>query len=202
MNNIQHTVLKMSAVLCLVSSASCAPAPPATAPDYSAPPPEISQDFHIENQEVVTIDLPRDDFLRWKKSTDLSSILTATEGMPAVERTVMLSGGEWGDVGDRRRVELADGHYAVETILESTDERFRYQVWGFTNQAGQFADYAMGEFIYEDKGDHTVVTWTYRFRPNSRLARIPLSRFVRNSFQGFMENGLSRMKSEAENSTS
>lgn len=101
-------------------------------------------------------------------------------------------------MGDRRRVELADGHYAVETILESTDERLYYQVWGFTSQAGRFANYATGEFVYDDRGDKTLVTWTYRFRPNSLVSRLPLSIFVRNSFKGFMENGLARMKAGAE----
>jgi Polyketide cyclase / dehydrase and lipid transport len=177
----------------------CAPMPPTAPPDYSAAPPEIDKTgFYIENQETITIDMPRSQLLAWVEQNNLSDILTATEGMPAVENTVVLSGGEWGDVGDRRRIELADGHYAAETILERTDQRMRYQVWGFTNQAGRFADYAIGEFVYDDQGDTTLVTWTYRFHPHSWIARLPLSSFVNNTFKGFMQNGLARIKEGAE----
>jgi hypothetical protein len=177
----------------------CQPTPPIEPPNYSAEPPAIAQaGFYVENQETIQIDVPRTQFIAWRNQTDLSDILTATKGMPSVENTVVLSGGEWGDVGDRRRIELADGHYAVETILEHTDQLMRYQVWGFTSQAGQFADYAVGEFVYDDQGDKTLVTWTYRFRPRSFIARLPLSYFVNNAFQGFMKNGLARMKEGAE----
>ncbi|MEM6868441.1 MAG: SRPBCC family protein, partial [Cyanobacteria bacterium P01_C01_bin.121] len=135
----------------------------------------------------------------WQDMTPLSEVLTPTEGVPAVARTVMLEGGDtWGEVGDRRRIELADGHFAVETVLSSTRNRFIYQVWGFTSPAGQYVSYATGEFVYEEQDEQTLITWTYRFKPNSLLSRIPLSLFVRNSFQGFMENGLANMKAGAE----
>lgn len=179
---------------------SCTPAPPVAPPNYSAAPPAIDQGFHIENQETIEINVPREHLLNWLDQTNLSDILTATEGMPSVKDTVVLEGEEWGDVGNRRRIELSDGHYAVETILKRTDERLYYQVWGFTSQAGQFAEYATGKFIYNDQNDTTLVTWTYRFKPNSYIARLPLSYFVNTSFQRFMENGLARMKKGAEES--
>ncbi|MEO1621706.1 MAG: SRPBCC family protein [Cyanobacteria bacterium J06632_3] len=182
---------------------SCGTSVPTAPPDYSEAPPEIQDGFYVENIETITIDLPLEQFLAWLEATALAEILTPTEGMPAVERTVMLEGGDtWGEVGDRRRIELSDGHYAVEKILDSTQNTFMYQVWGFTSPAGRFASYATGEFVYEEQtgasGPQTLVTWTYRFKPNSLTSRIPLSLFVRNSFQGFMENGLTNMKSGAE----
>ena len=181
---------------------SCSVSIPTEPPDYSAAPPEIEDGFYVENTESITIDLPLDQFLAWQDTTSLSEVLTPTEGMPAVARTVVLEGGKWGDVGDRSRIELAAGHYAVETILSSTRNKFSYQVWGFTSQAGQFASYATGEFVYTEQDGQTLVTWTYRFKPNSLISRIPLSSFVRNSFQKFMENGLSNMKTGAEQAQS
>lgn len=192
----QHLLLTFAALFFTVSCTSSPP--PSVPPDYSSGPPEIAEGFHVTNVETLTIEVPRSEFLAWKKRTKLSDILTPTDGMPAVKNTVPLVGGEWGQAGDKRRVELADGHYAVETILSSTDDRFTYQVWGFTSPAGRFADYATGEFLYEDQGEQTFVTWTYRFRPNSLLSRIPVAFFVRNTFQGFMENGLANMKAGAE----
>lgn len=186
------------AVIFLSTLTSCAVSVPTEPPDYSAAPPTIEDGFYVENVESVTIDVPLDQFLAWQDVTPLSDVLTPTEGMPAVAQTVMLEGGEWGDVGDRRRIELADGHYAVETVLDSSRNRFSYQLWGFTSQAGQFADYATGEFVYTEQGKQTLVTWTYRFKPNSLLSRIPLSLFVRNNFQPFMANGLANMKTGAE----
>ena len=172
---------------------------PTEPPDYSAAPPTIQAGFYIENVETIVIDLPLDQFLAWQDMTPLSKVLTPTEGVPAVARTVMLEGGDtWGEVGDRRRIELADGHFAVETVLSSTRNRFSYQVWGFTSPAGQYVSYATGEFVYEEQDGQTLITWTYRFKPNSLVSRIPLSLFVRNSFQGFMENGLANMKAGAE----
>ena len=187
-----------TAITTLCITISCAAAPPAEPPDYSAGPPAIAPGFHITHTETALINVPRSQFLSWRDQASLSDFLTPTDGMPAVENTVPLAGGTWGQAGDKRRVELSDGHYAVETILSSTDDKFSYQVWGFTSQAGRFADYATGEFLYEAKGEQTLVTWTYRFRPNSLPSRIPLSLFVRNTFQGFMENGLSNMKAGAE----
>jgi len=182
----------------LFLTVSCAATPPSEPPDYSAGPPAIANGFHVTNVETALINVSRSKFFEWQEQTELSEVLTPTDGMPAVQDTVVIDGGDWGQVGDKRRIDLADGHYAVETILSSTDDGLAYQVWGFTSQAGRFADYATGEFVYEDKGDKTLVTWTYRFRPNSLLSRIPLSLFVRNTFQGFMENGLANMKAGAE----
>ncbi|MFK8184608.1 MAG: SRPBCC family protein [Phormidesmis sp.] len=184
--------------IALFFTVSCSSTPPSAPPDYSAGPPAIVEGFHATNVETITINVPRSEFFEWRSQAKLSDFLTPTEGMPAVQNTVPLVGGEWGQAGDKRRVELDDGHYAVETILSSTDDQFTYQVWGFTSPAGRFADYATGEFLYEDQGEQTRVTWTYSFRPNSLLSRIPLSLFVRNTFQGFMENGLANMKAGAE----
>ena len=188
----------LTAILTLCFAVGCAATPPSEPPDYSAAPPAIAQGFHVTNVETAIVNVPSKAFLVWKEQAQLSDFLTPTDGMPAVQNTVSLEGGEWGQVGDKRRVELADGHYAVETILSSTDDKFSYQVWGFTSSAGRFTDYATGEFVYEDQGDQTLVVWTYRFHPNSFLSRIPLSLFVRNTFQTFMENGLNNMKAGAE----
>ncbi|MEL6903397.1 MAG: SRPBCC family protein [Cyanobacteria bacterium J06606_4] len=185
-------------VLLTATLTGCSVSPPDSAPDYSADPPDIEAGYYVENVETVTINVPRDQLLTWLEETELSEILTPTRGMPAVAQTVVLNGDSWGKVGDRRRIELADGHYAVETILSRSPERFSYQVWGFTNQAGQFASYATGEFTYQAQNDSTVVVWTYRFRPNSLIGRLPVWYFVRNSFQGFMKNGLANMKEKAE----
>lgn len=186
------SILSASLVSCSAS------APPSLPPEYANNPPKIQSGFYAQNTETVTIDLPRDDFLRWKSTTELSEVLTPTAGMPAVERTTLLEGDRWGKPDALRRIELSDGHYAVETILSNTPDKLSYQVWGFTSQAGKFASYATGEFTYVEQGDTTIVTWTYKFKPNSLLARIPLSLFVRNDFQPFMENGLSNMKQQSE----
>lgn len=64
---------------------SCTSTPPTAPPDYSAAPPSIASGFHVENQETIEVDLPRAQFLAWREQTNLSEILTATEGMPSVE---------------------------------------------------------------------------------------------------------------------
>lgn len=94
MNHIKLATLRTGVTLILFGLVGCAPAAPTATPDYSAPPPNISEGFYVENKESITVNLPREQFLNWKDKTDLSEILTATEGMPAVERTVVLSGGE------------------------------------------------------------------------------------------------------------
>ena len=161
----------------------------------------IVEKGYVSNTEAIEINVPRAELLGWLDRTPLSKILTPTEGMPAVAGTVMLEGDRWGEVGARRRIELSDGHYAVETVLSRTPARFSYQVWGFTSTAGQFTDYAIGEFVYDDEGETTLVTWIYQFKVKNTIARLPLGHFVRNQFQPFMENGLATMKAEAEAAT-
>jgi hypothetical protein len=68
---------------------------------------------------------------------------------------------------------------------------FRYQVWGFTNVAGNLVKYAVGEFRYVAVGaDKTQFTWTYRMRPRSVLLRPVINSFVANRFAPFMEGGM------------
>jgi hypothetical protein len=71
----------------------------------------------------VRIHVPVEHYLRWVNSdeVDLSDLVQGSEGLPNVVGTHVLTGSfEYGHerVGARRRVELSDGHFLAEEILE------------------------------------------------------------------------------------
>ena len=97
---------------------------------------------------------------------ELKDLLPVTRGLPGVVGVKDLTPGAFGAPGTRRLVCLSDNSVALEQVLERVDnERFRYQVWGYTSPAARAVHYAVGEFRYADLGDgRTRVDWTYSFR--------------------------------------
>jgi hypothetical protein len=95
-------------------------------------------------------------------------------------------------------VVLEDGHFTAEEILVDQPDVFRYMVWGYTNYARLMVAHAIGEFIYEDEGGKTRLTWTYSFRPRSAIVRPFLANFVNGTWAQLMRNTLAAMRDGGE----
>jgi hypothetical protein len=173
---------------------------PASPPSYDGPRPSVREDGLVAHRESILIDLPLERYLAWSGSVPLESILPSSGIIPRVIGTEPVIG-EWGQVGARRRVVLADGHYAAEEILANDGRTtFRYQVWGYTNPARLMIAYAIGEFVYREEDGKTRVTWTYAFQPTIGIVRPLLTRFVDRTWADYMRVVLTTMRSEAERS--
>ncbi|MEM8592154.1 MAG: SRPBCC family protein, partial [Pseudomonadota bacterium] len=73
----------------------------------------------------------------------------------------------------------------------NNDERFLYQVWGFTASNARALSHIRGEFRYEPvENGQTRVTWTYSIAPRFFLVRPFVRSFLKNDFAPFMESGL------------
>jgi hypothetical protein len=70
--------------------------------------------------------------------------------------------GTWGQNGAIRRVNLDNGHYAFDLILNNQfPDVFQYQVFGFTNEAARVAEYIYAELKYtEPAPGKTLLTWS------------------------------------------
>ncbi len=170
---------------------------PTGAPDYTEEPPALHESGHVEHVTSQIFPMPLDAFQAWRADNLIVDFLEPTARIPAVERVTLLEG-DWTEAGDRRRVDLAGGHSAAEQILELSETRFRYQIWGATTSARYVIDHVEGIFDYQDQGDGTTrVTWTYRMAPKAFFTRPVLEGFMETDFAPFMENGLARMAEAA-----
>nr|WP_232821683.1 hypothetical protein [Desertihabitans aurantiacus] len=110
--------------------------PPSHPPAYTAARPVTATDGYAEVTHDVLVAAPPEEVWAWTNdpSRPLAD-LVHFEDFPAVVATQALVG-EWvpgSRVGDRRRVEFADGHFLAEEVLVDDPGTFRYVVWGFTN---------------------------------------------------------------------
>ena len=107
--------------------------------------------------------------------------------------------GRWDTVGRSRTVVLADGMRVREEITHSDPTggqpaqaiaAFRYKVSGFTGPLSWLVSEAHGHWLFEDKGAHTHITWTYQFQPTHALAR-PLAKAIIALFwRRYMNDGM------------
>lgn len=128
-------------------------------------------------------------------SRPLNEGIRPTKDLPGVSGTVNLTSGSYGTVGARRLVCLTDGSIAVEEVLYSEGQRFRYVVWNYTSPKFDDVSYAVGEFIRTQPAPETTnVKWTYRFalksgRDPERFRRDFLDSIFAEWMRSVLENG-------------
>ena len=174
----------------LAACAGDAP-PPDARPDPAAPP-QIEEDAWFASYTATRVfDVPRDVFAAWWADDGMLGALVETEGLAPLVETGLVEGTGWPQTGARRWARQGNGHWLEERVLAADEDGFRYQVWGYTDPAAAQVAYALGSFEIEAAGeDATRLTWTYRYRPKSRIARPFLDRFVQTRFAAFMEAGM------------
>ncbi|MEM7644695.1 MAG: hypothetical protein AAF366_19565 [Pseudomonadota bacterium] len=162
--------------------------PPAT-PPVAPTPPEVATSGFIQAQAISTVPLSVAETRAFLEANPIIDFLEPTDSISNPVATDILSG-RWPDVGAVRRVELADGHYVIERIIENRPEVFRYQLFLFTNSTGRGVDQIVGEqrFLAQPDGS-TRIEWDYNVKPRNALAGI----FVRqriNEIDSYITGGL------------
>ncbi|MEN7344352.1 MAG: hypothetical protein AAAFM81_15480 [Pseudomonadota bacterium] len=152
-----------------VSGCITSPEPPATPPEYTEPP-AVATDNAI--RIVVSTDVPMglDELRDFLIANPLIEFFESTPSIAAPDTWTALKG-TWLEPGASRRLKLADGHYVIERVLDNEPDRFRYQVWTFTNAAGKGIEQIIGEQRFFVLGDRlTRFEWTYNIKPKSPFA--------------------------------
>ena len=150
----------LAAAICAAHAGACVP--PTGFSD--TPPPEIlrEQDFvtHTETIEVSRALVA----VRAAASRPLEDQISKSDGLPGIAGTYPLTPGEFGATGSRRLDCLTDGSTLVEQVLFTDSNRFRYIVWNYTSEKAAAVSYAIGEFVYEERGENeTRIRWSYSF---------------------------------------
>jgi len=74
--------------------------------------------------------------------------------------------GPWNEVGQTRKLILADGGHVIETITDVENEAFfAYELTDFQKAFKLLVHHARAEWTYTATPDGTLVHWTYTFVP-------------------------------------
>ena len=96
-----------------------------------------------------------------------------------------------------RRVRLSDGHYIVERVVVNEPQRFRYQIYVFTNAAGRGVDQIVAEQRFVPVEGGTRFEWDYDVYPKSAVTRPFVRRFVERELRPYIEAGTAAMAEAA-----
>ncbi|MEM6899692.1 MAG: hypothetical protein AAF583_07985 [Pseudomonadota bacterium] len=182
-------------LMALLASCSSAPLPPDVPPSYSEPP-AVATDGFVSVTTSADIPLSVADLRAFLLDTPFITFLEPTETIsPPVAEEVLI--GEWLSEGAVRRLQLEDGHYVIERVLENRPELFTYQAWVFTNAAARGVDhiYRVQRFIVLGPNE-TRFEWTYNVKPKSALTAIFVRRQVPELTE-FMNTGTLAMAAAA-----
>ena len=165
-----------------------------------APRPEIAPAEQLRRTTLsFTVNVPVAFMADWFGSVPLQDMVEATDAIPRVVETQLLTEA-WAGAGARRRIILENGDTALEDILvDDLPRSFRYIAWNYTTDAARFVEYGVGEFSMAPTGDHqTRVTWTYAFKPRCLLGRVFIGRFVETTWSDWMQGAAQAMSEHAE----
>lgn len=197
---IMRTIYPSVFLLAVVTGLSACISAPASDPEFRNEPPAQTNRAGVSHSVQIDVYAPPQALLDWIINVPLEDVFVSHRSLPAVSGTDLITD-FWGTPGARRRVRLQDGHQAVEELLSITPGRgFSYQLWGFTNEAGLLAAYAIGRFELDGAPDTTAtrITWTYSFAPKSMVHRGPLALFVYTSWRGYMAAAIAKLAAEAD----
>lgn len=179
----------------LLASCTSAISPPDTPPAYSEPPP-LAEDGYVSIVTSADIPMSVPELRAFLLEQPFIGFLEATENISPPVSEEPLSG-EWLTPGAVRRLQLADGHYVIERVLENEPERFTYQAWVFTNAAARGVNHIFGEQRFIALGpDETRFEWTYNVKPKSAITGVFVRRQV-PELTTFMDTGTQAMAAAA-----
>jgi hypothetical protein len=184
--------------LLVMGLTACSATPPSQAPALAEPPAIAQDDNYVTHVTTRTVNWDRVTFRRWLEREQLVSFFPKDMGIAGVKSTTPMRG-TWGQNNAIRRVELEDGHYAFDFIINNRyPDVFQYQVYGLTNDLGRVAEYVRAELKYsEDKPGVTTLQWTYAARPKSAITKSLLDNAMKNRIAPYMEAGMTNMTAAA-----
>lgn len=116
--------------------------------------------------------------------------------LPAIVATEPIVGdARWGtEVGQARRIRLADGGSMVETLRTSdTPGSATYAMSDLTGPFAALYSGVLGEWTFEPAGAGTRVTWRWRLRPRGIAGRLATP-LIAAMWQGYAAKALGRIR--------
>ncbi len=193
---------KLAVIATALTLAACAgtPVPPAVPPSDFSTRPAIAETGFAETVVVQDFPLERSELRAWL--ADGNKIIAAMDGGEDFAGPVdeVYFDGTWPEPGSTRRVELSDGHYVLERVINNAPAAFEYQIWNMTNEVGNNVDYVHGIQAFEplEQGG-TRLTWTYKVMPNAGFKRPFVQRTVNKHVKPMLRGALETVAADANN---
>ncbi|WP_379553873.1 hypothetical protein [Qipengyuania sp. DGS5-3] len=184
----------LSAFVLFLAGCSAAAAPE-TPPEYTEPPP-VATDGFITTVVEAEIPMSVEEHRAWLLENPFIYFFEPTENISPPASTTDLRD-DWLKPNSVRRINLEDGHYVIERVLENRPELFSYQVWIFTSDVALGVDQIIGEQRFIAIDDDTMkFEWTYKIKPKGAITGF----FVRQrqpEVARFMKTGTNAMAAAA-----
>ena len=114
--------------------------------------------------------------------------------VPPVKRVEQLDPGEWGTVGQRRIIHLADGGTMQETLTVCRGpEEFGYVITDLHGALSPIAERIDGTYSFEKAGTGTRVTWSWLIHPRGALGAAIVPVFAR-MWAGYARQALEQLE--------
>lgn len=183
----------ISSLLLLVA---CASNTPPASPPIATPPPPVSTEGAIPVTVYAELPFDLEGARAYAERRSIVDFMEQSEDIARPVDGVILSG-TWGEPGAVRRLELEDGHFVIERILENEPNLFRYQIWVFTNELGLGVEQIVGTQLYSLNEDGNVeFEWTYAVKPKNWFTAILVRRQI-PSVEAFLEGAVRRWEAAA-----
>jgi hypothetical protein len=86
--------------------------------------------------------------------------------IPRIVRVDQRDPGDWGTVGQRRTIHLADGGSMLETLARCDEpDAFGYEITGLHGALSLLVDRIEGTYAFVNAGTGTRVTWSWLLHP-------------------------------------
>lgn len=109
--------------------------------------------------------------------------------------SVKMLKGQWGKVGDTRKVTRGDNATLVEELISINPyANYAYQTTHFSDIFRFLTNKTYGQCWFDTIDDKTRVRWTYIFTYKNIFARLFLSVFVPIFLKKYLQNGLNNVK--------
>src|SRR5579859_2896026 len=122
--DIMYLLLSIAVLVLLVASAAYTfIMPPKRPPAYDGEKPPVAQDGYVRHVEESIFNASLAQYSECMSRISLEEILNGGGGGGIrVESTTVIKG-VWNEVGSRRRLNFAGGHYAAEEVLANDEPR-------------------------------------------------------------------------------
>ncbi len=186
-------------LIAAVFVAGCAARPPDDPPSYTEPP-VVATDGFVTAFASEVFPMSLEGLRAFMLEESLIDYLEPV-GSIANPASGEVLRGEWPNVDAVRRLQLTDGHYVIERVLENEPTVFRYQLWVFTNDVGRGVSQIVGEQRFTEVDGGTRFDWYYNMAPRNGFTRIFVKRACKREVQPYLAGGLRRYAEAAARAT-
>jgi len=173
--------------------------PPSTPPSDKTSFPPLADSGFASYTTVRTFPLPIAQSKTWfETDARIVKAMESTENIAKPVGIVVLEG-IWPEAGSVRRVELSDGHFTMERVIEHDEDTFSYQIWGLTSAAGQNIEQVYGEQSWTNlPNGQSQLSWSYNLKPNAAYKKPFVKKFVKSDITPFLDTALDKVMKDAE----